>query len=284
VDTPGSGIVREQRDGDRVVQALAPPAVAGCVDAAADRVRPPNRLVGVPVTRVTGLWVYQMAGRRSRPEAVTARAQRHGIKWLTVQAIEGEKVLDRDWLRAMRRATKERDMRLAVHGFIGRPHPKPAAEARAMARAIDVAEADFAIVNAEIQYEQAPPASQAFVNAYRRLKPAFPSFLSSFGRPQLHPSLDWAAWASGGFRGMPQAYENLNAEKLKPILCVNDWARFFERRALRPTLGCFAERHHSHLPIPRLVQSVREVPRLPFNIFRHGTVTTAELEALSAVI
>jgi hypothetical protein len=236
------------------------------------------------VGRVTGLWVYQTLGRRPNPETVAERAHRHGIEWLSAQAVEGETVLDRDWLRAMRRATKERDMRLGVHGFIGRPHPNPAAEAKALAKAIDLAGADFAIVNAEIQYEQAAgPVSQKFVDAYRRLKPEFPSYLSSFGRPEFHPSLDWAAWARAGFRGMPQAYENLNAEKLKPTQCVKDWARFFERRKLRPTLGCFSEHGHSHLPIPRLVESVREVPRLRFNVFRHGTVTTAELAALSAV-
>jgi hypothetical protein len=236
------------------------------------------------MARVTGLWVYQTSARRPNPEAVAARAQRHGIKWLTVQAIEGEKVLDADWLRAMRRATKAREMRLGVHGFIGRPRPNPAAEARAMASAIELAKADFAIVNAEIQYEQTPRASQAFVLAYRHLKPEFPSYLSSFGRPKFHSSLDWAAWADAGFRGMPQAYENLNAEKLKPIQCVNDWSRFFERRALRPTLGCFSEHGHSHLPTQRLAQSVREVTRLPFNVYRHGTVTDAELRALSAVV
>jgi hypothetical protein len=235
------------------------------------------------MARLTGLWVYQTGARRPNAQAVAARAHRHGIKWLTVQAIEGEKVLDVDWLRAMRRATEEREMRLGVHGFIGRPRPKPAAEARAMARAIDLAKADFAIVNAEIQYEQTARASQAFVDAYRRLKPGFPSYLSSFGRPKFHSSLDWAAWAAGDFRGMPQAYENLNGEKLTPIQCVNDWSRFFERRALRPTLGCFSEHGHSHLSTQRLVQSVREVPRLRFNVFRHGTVTDAELTALSAV-
>jgi hypothetical protein len=236
------------------------------------------------VARVTGLWVYQTLGRRPNPETVAARAQRHGMKWLTAQAIEGDELLDRDWLRAMRKATRERGMRLGVHGFIGRPHPKPAAEANAMARAIDLAEADFAIVDAEGQYERATAASQQFVRAYRRLKPEFLSYFSSFGRPQFHPGLDWDAWASGGFRGMPQAYENLNAGDLKPRQCVNDWARFFERKDLRPTLGCFAERGHPHLPIPRLIESVRDVPGLGFNIFRHGTVTTAELEALSAVV
>jgi hypothetical protein len=232
--------------------------------------------------RVTGLWVYQTLGRRPKPEAVATQAQRHGLKWLTAQAIEGDEVLDSEWLRAMRRATRERGLRLAVHGFIGRPRPKPVAEAKAMARAVDVADADFAIVNAEIQYERAAgPVSKRFVREYRRLKPDFPSYFSSFGRPKFHSSLDWAAWVDGGFAGMPQAYENLNAELLKPRQCVDDWARFFPRKGLRPTLGCFSERGHSHLPVPRLVQSVRDVRGLRFNIFRHGTVTATELDALS---
>ncbi len=235
------------------------------------------------MARVTGLWVYQTIGQRPDPEVVAEQAKRHGLTWLTAQAIEGATVLDRDWLRGMRRATRARGLRLAVHGFVGRPHPRPAEEAQALATAIDVAEADFAIVNAEIQYEQSRPASRQFVDEYRRLKPALISYLSSFGRPRFHASLEWAAWASAGFRGMPQAYENLNAEKLKPTQCVNDWARFFTRGDLRPTLGCFAEHGHPHLPIPRLVQSVQEVTGLRFNIYRHGTVTPTELEALSGL-
>jgi hypothetical protein len=236
------------------------------------------------MTRVTGLWVYQTLGRRPNPDAVAAAAQRHGLRWLTAQATEGREVLDRNWLQEMRRATRQRGMLLGVHGFVGRPSPKPVAEARAIAKAIDLAEADFAIVNAEIQYEQSErPDSKDFVREYRRLKPEFRSYFSSFGRPEFHASLNWAAWAEGGFHGMPQAYENLNAEMLKPVQCVKDWDRFFPRRGLRPTLGCFPERGHPHLPIPRLVQSVRDVPGLRFNIFRHGTVRSAELEALSAV-
>jgi hypothetical protein len=236
------------------------------------------------MARVTGLWVYQTLGRRPDPATVAKRAQEHGMRWLTAQAIEGDQLLDREWLRSMRRATRERGLRLAVHGFVGRPRPRPVAEAKAFARAIDLAEADFAIVNAEIQYEQAAgPVSRRFVDAYRDLKPELPTFFSSFGRPQFHDSLDWAAWAAGRFRGMPQAYENLNAEQLKPAQCVKDWARFFDRKGLRPTLGCFSERGRTHLPLARLVQSVRDVPGLRFNVFRHGTVTDAELAALSAL-
>lgn len=233
------------------------------------------------MARVTGLWVYQTLGPRPDPETVAERAKRHGMKWVTAQAVEGDRVLDRDWLRGLRLQTRERGLRLGVHGFIGRPHPKPAAEAKAMATAIDVAGADFAIVNAEIQYELSPGRdSQKFVEEYRRRKPGFLSYFSSFGRPRFHASLDWAAWSDGGFLGMPQAYENLNAAALKPTQCVDDWARFFERKDLRPTLGCFAEHAKPRLPIARLLQSVRDLPGLKFNVFRHGTVTQVELEAL----
>ena len=235
------------------------------------------------MSRVTGLWVYQtLTATLPDPDAVATRAQDHGLRWLSAQAIRGDKVLDCDWIRAMRHATRERNMRLGVHGYIGKPAPQPQAEAEAMAHALDIAEADFAIVNAEIEYERSSnPDSRAFVDAYRRLQPDFVSYFSSFGRPSFHAGLDWAAWAEGAFRGMPQAYENLNAAQLKPAQCVADWARFFEKKALRPTLGCFAEGGHGHLPVARLVASVREVPTVSFNIFRHGTVTDAELTALA---
>lgn len=240
--------------------------------------------------RVTGLWVYQaLSTTPPDPEVLVARAKRYGLRWVTAQAIRSGELLDRDWLRAMRAATRRHDMRLGVHGRLGQrkpgqPRPKPADEARVMAQAIDLAQADFAIINAEKEYEESPnPDSKTFVRAYRDRKPDFMSYFSSFGRPDRHPSLDWAAWAAGAFRGMPQAYENLNATQLKPAQCVDEWARFFERSGLRPTLGCFTEGGSSRLPIPRLVQSVRDVPDLAFNVYRHGTVKDAELQALSEI-
>jgi hypothetical protein len=234
---------------------------------------------------VTGLWVYQTLGDKPDPEVVAAAAERRGLRWITAQATERDQLLDRAWLEAMRKATKRHGIKLGVHGFVGRPTPKPVAEARTMAKAIDVAKADFAIVNAEIHYERSPnPDSKTFVKEYRRLKPRFRTFFSSFGRPEFHPDLDWQAWADGGFLGMPQAYENLNSEALKPTLCVKDYARFFPRRSMQVTLGCFAENGKNHLPVPRLVQSVRDVPgSLTFNVFRHGTVTNAEMKALAAI-
>ncbi len=235
------------------------------------------------MARVTGMWVYQSLDDPPDPETVAGRAARHGLRWITAEALVDGEVSRQDWLRGMRRATRERGIRLGVHGYVGRPTPAPAAEAKAISRAIEIADADFAIVNAEKEYEDAPgPVSQQFVDTYRELRPRFRTYLSSFGRPKFHPGLDWAAWAGAGFRGMPQAYENLNPTLLKPSLCVDDYARFFARDTMRPTLGCFAEDGHGRLALKRLVGSVRDVPKLTFNVYRHGTVTNAELDALDA--
>jgi hypothetical protein len=237
--------------------------------------------------RVTGLWVYQSPDVVSvppDPESVVTRATRFGLRWLTVQAFAGTTVLDTDWLGGMRRATSAHGLRLGVHGYIGRPHPQPEAEAEAVSDAIERARADFAIVDAEDEYENAPAGtSKRFVQTYRRLRPAFQSYFSSFGRPSLHAGLDWQVWADAGFAGMPQAYENLNPTKLRPSACVDDWARIFRRRDVRPTLGCFSEHGRDHLPTTRLAASVRELPDLRFNVYRHGTVTDQELAALAGI-
>jgi len=236
------------------------------------------------MARVTGMWVYQSLGDPPDPDEVAGRAARHGMRWITAEALVAGEVARPDWLRGMRRAATARGLTLGVHGFVGRPVPAPERDAKEMSRAIGVADADFAIVNAEIEYEQAPAGTvKRFVRAYRGLRPRFRTYLSSFGRPSFHPGLGWAAWAAGDFRGMPQAYENLNAGLLRPKQCVADYARFFPRESMRVTLGCFGENGHGHLPSSRLVASVREVPGLTFNVFRHGTVTNAELEALERV-
>ncbi len=237
--------------------------------------------------RVTGLWVYQspdLVDAPPDPTAVAALAARHGLTWLSAQAFAGTRVLDGDWLHRMRQATTEAGLHLGVHGYIGRPQPRPEAEAEAVSDAIGRARADFVIVDAENEYEDAPPGtSKRFVVRYRQLRPQFRSYFSSFGRPSLHGGLDWKAWADAGFAGMPQAYQNLNPAFLRPSSCVDDWARFFVRGDLRPTLGCFSEGTHGHLTTAQLVQSVREVPSLRFNVYRHGTATDAELTALAAI-
>jgi len=236
--------------------------------------------------RLAGLWVYQSGLVHAPPDptAVAALAARHGLTWLSAQAFAGTQVLDDDWLHKMRQATTGAGLLLAVHGYIGRPQPQPEAEAETVSDAIRRAQADFVIVDAEDEYEKAPSGtSKRFVARYRQLQPQFRSYFSSFGRPSFHGDLDWQAWADAGFAGMPQAYQNLNPALLRPRSCVDDWARFFVRSDLRPTLGCFSEKGHDRLTTAQLAASVGEIPSLRFNVYRHGTVTDAELTALAAI-
>ena len=76
-------------------------------------------------------------------------------------------------------------MRLGVHGHIGRPHPQPKAEAQTVSDAIQRAQADFVIVDAEDEYESAPAGtSKRFVEAYRRLRPEIPVVLLLVRAPE----------------------------------------------------------------------------------------------------
>src|SRR5262249_36331825 len=140
--------------------------------------------------RIAGLWVYQspnVVAVPPDPESTVARAAQFGLRWVTAQAFEGTQVLDTDWLAAMRRATRANGIRLGVHGYVGRPHPHPEDEAAVVSDAIRRAGADFAIVDAEGEYESAPAGtSKRFVQTYRRLRPRIQSYFSSFGRPSLH--------------------------------------------------------------------------------------------------
>src|SRR3954465_7386571 len=117
--------------------------------------------------RVTGLWVYQSLGAPPSPDSVAAQAAEHAMRWVTAEAVVKGEVSRPDWLREMRRATRERGLRLGIHGYAGRPRPAPHDEARAFSEAIDVADADFAIVNAEKEYRDAPgPVSRRFTETY----------------------------------------------------------------------------------------------------------------------
>jgi hypothetical protein len=91
-----------------------------------------------------------------RPTAVAALAVCHGLTWLSTQAFAGIKMLDEDWLHKMRQATTKHGLRLGVHGYIGRPQPWPEAESQTVSDAIHRAQADFVIVDAEAEYENAP--------------------------------------------------------------------------------------------------------------------------------
>lgn len=96
----------------------------------------------------------------------------------------------------------------------------PAGEARLAAGLVRRHSASFYFANAEAEYERATErVSVEFAHTFRRELPMLPAALSSFGRIDLHPALDWRAWRDHGFEFHPQAYE-ADSHLLTPARCV----------------------------------------------------------------
>lgn len=158
----------------------------------------------------------------------------------------------------------------------------PAGEARLAAELVREHNASFYFANAEVEYERATErVSREFARTFRRALPTLPAALSSFGRIDLHPNLDWRAWRDHGFEFDPQAYE-ADSHLLTPALCVEAARRIWPIRRIRPTLGAYAGAV-GRPSAARLAQSVREVETTGFNVWRNGTVTPADIRALSAI-
>ena len=103
--------------------------------------------------------------------------------------------------------------------------------------------------------------------------------LSSFGRIDLHPNLDWQAWRDHRFEFDPQAYE-ADSHLLTPARCVEAARRVWPITMIRPTLGAYKGALTRPSP-KRLVKSLSEVRTKGFNVWRNGTVTAADLAALA---
>ena len=80
--------------------------------------------------------------------------------------------------------------------------------------------------------------SRRFARAFRARLPHLPAALSSFGRIDLHPGLDWRAWCDAGFDFHPQAYACESAA-LSPRACVERATAVWPRDRIRPTLGAY---------------------------------------------
>lgn len=183
------------------------------------------------------------------PERTHARPRRGGGQGAPLRADLAHRPGDRRPAGARRRLAARdarrhegRRMRLGPHGYVGRLRPRPAAEARALSQAIRIAEADFAIVNAEIEYERSPPEPRR--SSSTRTGACGRGSRRTSRRLAARRSIRAPTRQSGPARGSAACLRptrTLNPGALKPTQCLADWARFFERRTLRPTAGCFSE-------------------------------------------
>jgi hypothetical protein len=155
----------------------------------------------------------------------------------------------------------------------------PAGEAKLAAELVRKHQASFYFADVEDEYEHATgPVSREFARAFRRELPMLPAAVSSFGRIDLHPDINWQTWRDHGFEFHPQAYET-ESHLLTPARCVEAARKVWPTSMIRPTLGAY--KGAAARPSPkRLAQSLKEVNTTGFNVWRNGTVTREDIRAL----
>jgi hypothetical protein len=234
-------------------------------------------MIAVDFSRA-GLWVWN--GDESNPENLTKLLARNGFHYVAIKAHDGTQPFRRNDKEIGRYAAAARAHGLAfgLWGYL--TAGDAAAEARFAAELVREHRASFYLANAEVEYEEATArVSREFARTFRRELPTLPAALSSFGRIDLHPGLDWKAWRDHGFEFHPQAYE-AESRLLTPARCVEAARRVWPITTIRPTLGAFKGAVTRPSP-QRLAESLSEVRTKGFNLWRTGTVTAGDLRALA---
>jgi murein DD-endopeptidase MepM/ murein hydrolase activator NlpD len=225
-----------------------------------------------------GLWVWN--GDESNAENLAKLLARHGFQYIAIKAHDGVKPFRRNDGQIVKYAAAARAHGLAF-GLWGYLKANDAAgEARFAAELVHKHHASFYFADVEGEYETATGhVSREFARTFRREMPMLPAAVSSFGRIDLHPDIDWQTWRDHGFEFHPQAYETDN-HLLTPARCVEAARRIWPLSMIRPTLGAY--KGAGARPSPkRLAQSLREVNTKGFNVWRNGTTTRADIRALA---
>ena len=225
-----------------------------------------------------GLWVWRTAD--ADPEELAKLLARNRFQYVVVKAHDGTTPFrpNASHLAAYSAAARRHGLAFGLWGYL------TAADAAGEADlAVDLVRrhrASFYLADAEAEYERATAhVSRAFAGAFRRELPKLPAGLSSFGRIDLHPGLDWRAWRDQGFDFHPQAYE-CDSRLLTPARCVAAARHVWPLTMIHPVLGAF--KGALGRPSPRrLAQSVEEVDTRGFSVWRSGTATPADLRALA---
>jgi hypothetical protein len=225
-----------------------------------------------------GLWVWN--GDESNARELARLLARHGFQYLAIKAHDGTTTYRRNRNEIARYVDAAHAHGLAF-GLWGYLTARDAAgEARLAADLVREHRASFYFANAEAEYERATQrVSRGFARTFRDELPTLPAALSSFGRIDLHPNLDWRAWRDHGFEFDPQAYE-ADSRLLTPARCVEAARGVWPMTMIRPTLGAYKGALSRPSPT-RLAQSLNEVRTKGFNVWRNGTVTAADLAALA---
>jgi hypothetical protein len=170
-------------------------------------------------------------------------------------------------------------------GAWGAEGPNPIASAGVADLSIRTYGFDFYIADAEAPYEKQKGAngywrSSFFVRAFRSMQPTIPAALVTLGAakaPYVLP-IDFAAWRSGGFDLLPEAYYN-QYPGYRPDLTVAHAQRAgWSLDAVHPVIGVY----HDY-PAARYVPLLQNLGTHGFSVFLGDQMTAADFSALSGV-
>src|SRR5215204_2022609 len=156
----------------------------------------------------------------------------HGFGYFAVKAHDGTKPYKRNQrhIEAYARAARRHGLAFGLWGYLKAENA--VGEARFAAELVRKYDAEFYFADCEGEYERATePVSKRFATTFRRELPHLPAALSSFGRVDLHPDIDWGVWREHDFEFHPQAYECDN-HQLTPARCVAAAERFWPTRMI----------------------------------------------------
>lgn len=227
-----------------------------------------------------GLWVWN--GDESNPDNLAKLLARNGFQYFAIKAHDGLKRYRRndDQIPKYAAAARAHGLAFGLWGYL--KAQDAVGEARFAAELVRDHHASFYFADVEGEYERASGhVSRDFARTFRHELPMLPVAVSSFGRIDLHPDIDWQAWRDNGFEFHPQAYET-DSHLLTPARCVEAARRIWPLSMIRPTLGAYKSDAGGARPSPkRLAQSIREVNTHGFNVWRNGTVTPDDIRALA---
>jgi hypothetical protein len=168
----------------------------------------------------------------------------------------------------------------------------PAGEVAVCKQAVQQHQLKFLIVDAEREFdarEYGVPGTLSYTRGYGRSAAwvhawqkgglsSLPVGLTSFGRCGLH-DIDWRAWAHAGFRWLPQTYYN-ESYALSVPLCVDDGARFFDRRFIHPMLGTYGG-YYGRVNPAVYAQQMRQAGTRGFSIYSGDDALEADYQGLA---
>jgi hypothetical protein len=225
-----------------------------------------------------GLWVWNATD----PYGHVAKAHAHGYGWIAVKVHDGDSDYNNtSMIEAYHRQCQKYGIRFGVWGYC-----RPGCGQFAAARATQLG-ADFYIADVEVEFEGVHGASEQFLADFHKQTAAmgkrFTSLhLSSFGRVDLHPGINWRAWSEAGWGFMPQAYSCESVE-LSPQACLNHAQDFWGHWRIQPTLGAYAGAR-GRLTADQLAGQCKGLKLSGVNVWEASTATGVDLDRISRVV